>query len=136
MQQKLLFLHHLASLPDQALAKEIYSLQMENENLPGLVRESKLFFQQLGIDDSDPSSFSKYQWGKMIRYHIHAKNKSDILTKIQSYKKLEYESVRNEEYGMKSYLKTMSLSESRTFFSARSRMLKTVQMNYKHNPEH
>ena len=109
---------------------------MENENLPGLVRESKLFFQQLGIDDSDPSSFSKYQWGKMIRYHIHAKNKSDILTKIQSYKKLEYESVRNEEYGMKSYLKSMSLSESRTFFSARSRMLKTVQMNYKHNPEH
>ena len=35
---------------------------------------------------------------------------------------------------MKSYLKTMNLSESPTFFSARSHMLRTVQMNYKHNP--
>ena len=131
-----MFLHHLASLPDQALAKEVYSIQKENENLPGLVTECNLYLSQLGIECSDPSIYSKCQWKKLIKTNIHAKNQSDILTQIQSYKKLEYESVSKEEYGMKSYLKTLSLSESRTFFAARSRMLKSVQINYKNNPEY
>ena len=109
-------------------------IQKENEQLPGLVFECTQFLQLLGIDSVDPSRYSKYQWGEIIRHQIHAKNKSDILSQIQSYKKLDYETMCNEEYGVKAYLKVMNLSESRTFFAARSHMLRTIQMNYKHNP--
>ena len=137
IQQKLLFLHHLATLPDQCIAKEIYSIQTGNGNeFPGLVSECRTYLDQLEIDGSDLSIYNKCQWRKLIRFHIHVKNKSDILSRIQSYKKLEYESICNEEYGLKSYLKSMTLLESRTFFAARSHMLRTVQMNYKHNPEY
>ena len=88
------------------------------------------------MDCDDPSIYNKYQWKKIIGSLIHTKNQSDILSQVQSYKKLEYESMKNELYGMKSYLKTMNLSESRTFFAARSHMLRSIQMNYKHNPEY
>ena len=104
--------------------------------MPSFVTECQSFLHKLGIQWNDPSSYNKYQWGKLIRNKIHVKNKSDILTQIRSYKKLEYENVCKEDYGMKPYLSSMNLSECRTFFAARSRMLRTIQMNYKHNPEY
>ena len=50
------------------------------------------------------------------------------------YKKLERYTFEMEEYSQKSYLKTMTISQSRTFFSARSMMLTSVQWNFKSDP--
>ena len=84
---------------------------------------------------SDPSSFTKVQFNKLINKKIHSKNKSELLIRIQSYKKLVYSDFVEEEYGLKPYLKNMRVEDRRTYFAYRSQMLRTVQHNYKQKPE-
>ena len=69
-----------------------------------------------------------------MKHQIHIKNKSDLISLLNSYKKLDVDKFTNEEYGVKSYLKTMNISQSRTFFSSRSMMLSTIQWNFKNDP--
>ena len=131
--QKLLLLHHIVTLSDNCLSKEVLLLQREEE-LPGLIPECEVFLQQLGIY-SDPASFTKPQWAKYVKSQINLKNKNDLIKQIESYKKLDKDKLALESYGMKKYISTMKVSEARTFFSARSMMLSTVQYNFKNNPE-
>ena len=56
MMTKLLLLKHISSLPDTALAKEIYLLQRENSN-DGLVMECAEFIELLDL--GDPDNFTK-----------------------------------------------------------------------------
>ena len=48
LQSKLLFLHHLVTLPDESLAKEVYVVQ-QRLALPGLVHECQEFLVMFGI---------------------------------------------------------------------------------------
>ena len=48
---------------------------------------------------------------------------------------MDSDKLSDEDYGRKSYLSSMTLSQSRTFFSARSSMLSTVQANFKNHPQ-
>ena len=132
MKEKLLLLFHLASLPETALAKEVYILQKQDKSLPGLVRECEEFMKILGIPD-DPTVFSKATWKKKILEAVHLKNKRDLLTLLESYKKLDSDKIREEEYGQKTYLKSMNISSARTLFSARASMLSTVKANFKND---
>ena len=132
--QKLLLLHHLISLPNDSLAKEVV-LQQREESLGGLLQESDYYLEQLDIK-SDPVSFSKTQWAKLVKSRIHSKNKSDILKQISSYKKFNKDKLVTENYGMKPYISSMSIADARTFFSSRSMMLSTVQYNFKNHPEY
>ena len=131
--QKLLLLHHLVSLGNDCLAKEVLLLQSEEEELPGLVSESAVYMKQLGIQ-GDPASYTKTQWARIVKSQIHSKNKNDLVHQINSYKKLDKEKLLSESYGMKQYISTMKISDARTLFSARSMMLSTVQYNFKNNP--
>ena len=131
--KKLLFLHHLANLPSNALANNIYVLQKEHPSESGLVQECNEYMSKLDIT-LDPGMTSKNHWRKLILHKIHQKNKSDLLSLLESYKKLDRNKFEKEEYGQKSYLKTMTISQSRTFFSARSMMLTSVQWNFKSDP--
>ena len=136
MLKKLLFLHHLISLPNSALASEIYSIQQANvSEFPGLVSECNEYLEQLGIS-SNPAFYTKFQWARLIKSKIHDKNKTDILSQMSTYSKLDFEKLSSEEYGMKNYLSSMKISEARTMFSARSSMLSTVQYNFKNHPEY
>ena len=67
---------------------------------------------------------------------MHEKNASDLLSQIKNYKKLEYEKFSAEEYGIKDYLKTMTVRQARVFFSVRTEMLRTVQYNFRNNPQY
>ena len=131
MLKKLLFVHHILSLPDTAVAKEVDLVQKE-KGYPGLASEADAFLQRLDIP-LDPTCFSKAGWKKEILARIHRKNKEELLSQIRSYKKLDVEKLSAEEYGAKGYLSSMKVSEARTFFSARSSMLSTVQYNFKNN---
>ena len=132
--QKLLFLHHLCKLPEESLAKEIYVSQKEN-NFPGLTRECDKYLVELDITN-DPADLTKKKWKNLIKDRIHRKNKSDLLDQIKSYKKLNHDEIKEEEYGMKDYLKTMNMSEARTYFAIRSKTVRTVQMNFKNKKEY
>ena len=132
--KKLLFYHHLLQLPDSALAKEIINKQIEKDLKFGFVSECEQFLSELKISD-DPSSYSKYRWRCLIKSRIHDKNRLDILTEVQSYKKLDYDKLVTEEYGLQPYLKNMTVPLARTCFASRAMMLSSVQMNFKNNPE-
>ena len=78
--KKLLFYHHLLSLDDDTLAKEIISIQIK-EKLPGLASECTSFLCELNIN-CDPLSYSKVQWNKQIKLKIHEKNRTELLNRI------------------------------------------------------
>ena len=62
--KKLLFYHHLSTLSEGSLAKEIFNIQKEN-SLPGLVSECCEIMEILGIND-EPSFHTKVTWKKLI----------------------------------------------------------------------
>ena len=95
LKKKLLFLHHVSSLPDSALAKEIYNVQVQLA-LPGLVQECQEFLVKCQI--TDVTIYSKSQWKTLVKSKIRECNKSDILQhcKTQGYKKLNYEEMEND----------------------------------------
>ena len=132
IQEKVLFSHHLALLPDSALAKEIY-LKQKNEGIKGPVSEYDKLLELLNIR-GDPSMYSRKHFRSLVKSRVHEKNKADLLIQMRTYKKLEVDKLSSESYGQKSYLSSMKISEARTFFSARSMMLSTVKYNFKGNP--
>ena len=67
----------------------------------------------------------------MEKEKVHAANRNDLLKRIQSYKKLDYEQLSKENLCLQSYLKSLNLSDSRLFFAIRCKMTRTVQMNFK-----
>ena len=58
LQRKLIFLHHLSTLPDSSLAKEVYTLQKQI-NLPRLLTECEEFLHNYELYDIE--SYSKAQ---------------------------------------------------------------------------
>ena len=128
--KKLLLYHHILSLDDNVLAKEIITIQIEKE-MVGLAAECSSFLRELNLYN-DPLNYSKVQWNKIIKQKIHNRNQTELLNQIKSYSKLEYSKFSKEEYGLKDYLKNMNLNDARTYFA----MLRTVQMNYKNKPEY
>ena len=132
--KKLLFWGHLTHLKDDALAKEVCSIQENNPFKGSFISECLSFLEVLDVKIK-PSSVNKNQWSRLVKEKVHNKNKTDLLYLIRANRKLDVEKLCSEEYGMKSYLSSMRLSDGRTFFSARSMMLNTFQWNFKSNPE-
>ena len=62
-------------------------------------------------------------------------NKTDLLEKIRKYKKIDFQTMCSENFETKDYLKSLHLSDARLRFSLRSKMARTVQMNFKGDPK-
>ena len=76
LQKKLLFLHHVATLPDDSLAREVFQVQKEL-NLPGLLQDCQEFLIERGITKF--SNYSKIQWKTFVKAEISKLNKTNIL---------------------------------------------------------
>lgn len=129
LQKKLLFLHHLANLDQSSLAYEVYQEQIRL-NLPGLVSECQEYMASLNLQESDLTLLTKLQWKRLVKEKIYTKNRSDLLKKNKSYKKLDYFSLKNEEFETKSYFKNLTLRDARTKFSVVSQMTRSVKMHF------
>ena len=81
LQRKLIFLHHVATLPETALARQVYEV-LTRLTLPGLVDDCQEFRINFGITQMD--KFSKGQRKTMIKKHIRKLNKDEILTDIKN----------------------------------------------------
>ena len=97
--RKLLFLHHLISLPDDSLAKSILNLKKEK----GITSEYTALLEELDINE-DPANYSKEHWKKHISRKVHLKNKRELVLQLNSSKKLEEEKLSFEEYEVKKKL--------------------------------
>ena len=135
LEKKLLFLHHVASLPDTDLAKEIYNVQVQL-SLPGIVQECQEFLAKFQI--TDMSSFTKLQWKKLVKSKIRECNKSDILkhTKSQGYKKLNYEEMENDSFRVKPYFSSLYSTDARLRFKIDCGMTPTIKMNFQSDQQH
>ena len=129
LEKKLLFLHHVASLPDTDLAKEIYNVQVQLA-LPGIVHECQEFLAKYQI--TDVSSYTKDQWKKIVKSKIRECNKSGMLNhiKTQGYKKLKYEEMENDSFRVKPYLSNLNSTDARMRFKLDCGMAPTIKMNF------
>ena len=87
LQSKLLFLHHLETLPDDSLAKEVYDVQ-QRLAFPGLVQECNDFMVMFGI--TRIKQYSKIQWKNLVKNKITQMNKNEVISQSSSYKKINF----------------------------------------------
>ena len=126
LQRKLLLLHHIATLSDSCLAKEVYNLQKEL-NLPGLVSECSNVLRENDIYDI--AMYSKYQWKKIAKSITCKLNKDELIRMSKKYKKIDY-SWDDNLTTRHSYLNGMKVNDARMLFKIRSKMAPTIQMNF------
>ena len=130
--KKLLFYHHLVSLPEDTLASEVARMQ-STLSYPGLISECEVLLMNYELPPV--SSTSKLSWKKLVNQKICEKNRYDLLEKIRppAYKKLDFETLSAEKFERKEYLDKLNLADARLRFSLRAKMTKTVQMNFKND---
>ena len=85
LEMKLLFIYHLAKLPQSSLASEFYQVQRVQNS--GIVAECQGYFEKWNI--GDPINYSKYEYKKMIRQKMKNKNLSDLVERAKYLKKRE-----------------------------------------------
>ena len=84
----------------------------------------------------DAKLASKIQWKKLVKNAVMEENEKSLLNTIkEKYKKLEYNTLKEENCDVKDYLKSLNLPDARMKFSIRTKMTRTVQMNYKGDPK-
>ena len=126
LQSKLLFLHHLVSLSDDSLAKEVIAVQ-ERLALPGLVQECHGFIVKFGITKVE--KYTKNQWKTLVKTKIMEMNKHAIIEQSLPYKKINLSA--DEKFERQSYIKNLNISEARM----QAKMTPTIQMNFQSDAE-
>ena len=130
--KKLLFYHHIWNLPDNSLAK-IIAINQVKLNYPGLMTECKLLLVKYNLPEWE--NHTKLQWKKIVDKALKEYNKRTLLEKIKMYKKMEFEKLSKEDYEMKKYLASLNIADARLKFALRTCMTKTIQANYKGDPD-
>ena len=131
-QKKLLFIHHLKTLPEDSLARQVYQ-QQEKCNFPGLVTECKELFKKYDLPDitAEETVESKLTWKNIVKRTIKEYCEAELKKEInEKYSKLEEINTEEENFEAKPYLQELNLVQARTKFKLRSRMLE-VKNNYK-----
>ena len=125
--RKIMFFHHLKTLPEESLAKEVTETQMKL-NLPGLATEMAKTLKDWNI--SNVEMYTKNQFRNFMRKKVSQKNKEDLFSQSKNYKKIDLRNYEGE-VKMKDYMRNLNLSSGRMIFRKNSFMIKTVMMNFK-----
>ena len=80
---------------------------------------------------SNIRSYSKQQWKCIVRKAVLIANRNDLLEKAKNYKKIDAHTMSQEQSTLKPYFRELNVPDARLYFAVRSKMTKTVQMNYK-----
>ena len=100
LQKQLMFFLHLANIPDDSLAGEVFQLQLENSE-EGIINKCKEHLPMIGYPN--PREETKRMWKSKIKKYIEEKNRCDLLNDIRKYEKLNYEEHSQEKYERKAY---------------------------------
>ena len=130
LKRKLLLIHHLANLEENALSKQVYLQQKEN-SLPGLVSEMREELVQFDVTLDMMESFSKRGWKNFVDENIKDKNKQDLLKMMKPLKKLNFDEIKNEQCEIKAYMKKLTYNDALFKFRMRGRILRTVKTHFK-----
>ena len=132
LKKKLLFLHHVTTLPPDSLANEILAVQ-KSLGLPELYTECHSFLSTHGL--TNVSAFSKAQWKKTINSKIHELNKEKIIsmTRDKRYKKISLSQLKEDDFKKKNYFIELNADDARLRFKFASKMTPTIAMNFQND---
>ena len=88
---------------------------------------------ELNVRESLLHCMMKTQWKSLIKSRILAKNSQDVLEMCRKYKKVDYFQLKEEDFELKDFFRTLSLSESRMIFKIKTNMVK-AKMNTMSDP--
>ena len=125
MFRKLMFLHHLETLPKDSLAHEVFKLQ-KNLNLPGLAYDCSEVLCNLNL--TNIQEYSKEQWKRIVKKEVFKRNKEDLINETKTLKKISYKT--EDDFERQTYLSDMNVIDARLLFKVKTKMLPTVQMNF------
>ena len=126
LKNKLMLIHHIATLGQDSLAYQVYEEQRKLQ-LPDLLQECQDFLIKFKIQDFNV--YTKGQWKTLIKKQIKIKNQNDLLLWMKRYSKID-QSISEETFEIKPYIKQLSISLARDKFRLRSHMMRTVKMNF------
>ena len=106
LQKQLVFMHHLANLPADCLAREVFDLQ-EFHLSSHLLQQCEEHLSALNFTVNRYTS--KWQWRKIVRSYIKEYNRKVLLEEMKSYKKINYNECVNESFERKSYFFDLDL---------------------------
>ena len=127
LMKKLLFLHHIATLPKDTLAKEILDVQ-NKLSLPGLSQECQPSLNAWGITKVE--RFSSLEWKRLVKTKINQLNREDLKNQSKPYKKISHGHSAEDQFGRKDYISKLNISEARTKFKLNTRMTPSIKMNF------
>ena len=128
---KLLFVYHIANLPDNCLAKEFYLKQVQNRHkYPSVVKEVLEILEKWNID---LNCYYKYQYKRLIKSKVFSQNRDQLLEMIKGYKKMNYEECLKEKFEMKEHFYSLNIQDSRMCFRMKNFLVPTVKSNFKND---
>ena len=129
LREKLILYHHFVTLPDPdtALAKKFLKVQ-HDLHLHGIKEEVKIFLAEFEV--YNVSQFSKQGWKTFVREKIVQRNRTFLLEEIKQYKKLDYNSLALEEFGLKQYFLSLNLADRRLKFQERNKCMFTRRSHF------
>ena len=95
--RKMLFLWHVANLPPNTLANQVYQRECQQDtSITSLVTEVKPYLEEFGIYDL--KLYSKYQFKKVVKSKLFEKNKADVLAMAQNHKKVSQDVLSRDSF--------------------------------------
>ena len=78
----------------------------------------------------DIRTVSKGIWKSRVKKYIHDKQRKELLEDIKRYKKLNHEELSKDRFEQKTFLKTLSLENSRMRYKVLSNVIPTVRSHF------
>ena len=127
--EKLVLAHHIKSLGEETLARQVY----EEQNIkqwPGLALEVEEIGSKLGIPSIDTCWLDAKKFRKLVTAACHAENEKRLRKLCETIGKCK--TIKTENYGKQSYIVKEKLHIARKIFKARYGMTEFAE-NYKNN---
>ena len=112
---------------------QIYDVQTKLA-LPGLIQECEEMLNKMELPKANDCT--QLQWKTAVKKAIKMKSRNDLLEVIdeKEYKKINLDELKKEKFEIKPYMCKLNLQSARTKFAIRTKMTKTVKLNYKNDP--
>ena len=131
-QKKLNLIHHIINLDKTTLAYQVQRIQKELK-LPGLIQECDNYITELGLPNIFEIKIKRTKWKKLVKKAILNANEEELKVEIMKSKKLKDSDLLKEGFGIKKYIKQLSLNESRILFKHRCKVTQYVKMNFRND---
>ena len=124
-----MFYFHLATIPEDSLAGEFFSIQNRDINYKSIVTECNELLSKWNVNNV--TAYTKKQWGRFMKDKIHSRNKEELILQGKEYKKINIEDYKTQPFVIKPYLNKLNLRDSRVIFRRNCQLLQSVQLNFK-----